>query len=147
MQLLPCSGSSEEQRTSSFCLLLQFLFLGDAPLLLLFFCFFTDKHLQELHSQTPCQCSGSCTWGGEGVCSGSLQGSDRLQHVLQFTTLVQLRHVAAASDALLADKHTRDLQSDQDEQETQALKIQSLTLSLAEQTQHPSSFCSVPGSS
>lgn len=43
------------------------------------------------------------------VCSRSLQGSDRLQHLLQFTALVKRRHVAAASDALLADEHPRDL--------------------------------------
>lgn len=48
-----------------------------------------------------------------GVWSRSLQGSNRLQHALQFTALMQLRHVAAASNALLADEHPRDLDSDQ----------------------------------
>lgn len=95
MQLLPRSGSSEEQRTSSFCLLLQLLFLGDAPLLFLFCFFFTDKHLQEFHLQKHRASAldpvpeGVGGWGGGwGVCSGSLQGSDGLQHALQFTALV-----------------------------------------------------------
>lgn len=51
-------------------------------------------------------CEVSRTWG-------SLQGSDRLQHALQFTTLMQLRHIAAASNTLLADEHPWDLRSDQ----------------------------------
>lgn len=41
----------------------------------------------------------------------SLQGSDGLQHVLQLATLVQVRHVAASSDALVTDEHPRHLRA------------------------------------
>ncbi len=60
-----------------------------------------------------CVCVCVCSVLYLGVWSGSLQGSNRLQHTLQFTALMQLRHVAAASDTLLADEHPWDLQSDQ----------------------------------
>lgn len=45
------------------------------------------------------------------TCGSLLQGSDALQHALQFTAPLQRRHVAAASNALLADEDTRNLRS------------------------------------
>lgn len=47
--------------------------------------------------------------GGGG--SPSLQGSDGLQHVLQLATLVQVRHIAASSHALVANEHPRHLRA------------------------------------
>lgn len=59
------------------------------------------------------ECVCLCTVLYLGVSSGSLQGSNRLQHVLQFTTLVQCLHIAATSDTLLTDEHPWDLHSNQ----------------------------------
>lgn len=41
---------------------------------------------------------------------GLLQGFDGLQHDLQLAALVELHHIAAASDTFLTHKHTWHLQ-------------------------------------
>lgn len=62
-----------------------------------------------MHGVCVCVCAASCTF----FWSRSLQGSNRLQHALQFTTVVKRRHVAATSNTLLSNEHTRDLRSHQ----------------------------------
>lgn len=68
----------------------------------------------QMHLVRLCVCAAPCTW------RRSLQGSDRLQHALQFTTVVKRRHIAATSDTLLTDEHTRDLHSHLDKKTMEA---------------------------
>lgn len=84
MQLFPRSESSEGQHTTSSSV-------------------FPKENLPRSLSAP----SDAVPWGSCGV---SLQGSDGLQHALQLATLVELHHVAAASDALVTHKHTWHLQ-------------------------------------
>lgn len=93
-------------------------FYTDESLLLLIYALsdllwvgFSGLLLQPLlHVSTVYECVSLCSVLYLEAWCGSLQGSNRLQHALQFTTLMQRRHVAAASNTLLTDEHPRDLQ-------------------------------------
>lgn len=98
MHLMTCSGSSVGQRLPPF---------------LACYCKFYSPPPPFFHIIGVCG-SVQCAVLYQGVCSRSLQGSDGLQHALQFTTLFQSRHIAAASDTLLTDEHPRYLRSSRD---------------------------------
>lgn len=98
MQSFPCSESSEGQHTTSS----SSIYSSATSFYLL--SHFLSKGRPSLFSFRP---EWPVPWGS---CAVSLQGSDGLQHALQLATLVELHHVAAASDAFLTHKHTWHLQ-------------------------------------